>query len=171
MALAKLPKKSTGVAKIALDWTELASEACNNIRRWWKGEISGKRCAANIATAIAAAAGGVGGACAGALVGAPLGPGGSFAGDIVGGYVGNQLASILTDWFTRNLFDLPKDEALENAFNFLGLHHTAENSAVNTQYRKLCQEYHPDKDGSQEAKKNWHKLQVSMEVIKCSRGQ
>ena len=36
------------VAVAALAALQLGWEAIQNLRRWWKGEISGKRCAKNI---------------------------------------------------------------------------------------------------------------------------
>ena len=159
------------VAVIALVAVQLAWEAYTNILRWWKGEISGKRCAANVTNAITATAAGVVGGFAGAAAGAYFGPTGIVASAVAVGIAGQQLANLLADWFTRRLFDLPKDEALENAYNFLGLHHTASNRDVNTRYRQLCLKYHPDKDSSEEAAKNWHKLQSCMAVIKVSQEQ
>ena len=57
-------RRATVVALAAL---QLSYEAIQNLRRWWKGEISGKRCAKNIVDATFSIAAGVGGGFAGDL--------------------------------------------------------------------------------------------------------
>lgn len=60
------------VVTVALASAYLTYETVKNIRRWWKGEISGKRCLKNIIdtgfTITGGLAGGVAGCTAGAAV-------------------------------------------------------------------------------------------------------
>ena len=55
------------------------------------------------------------GGAVGGAIGAPLGPVGFgvgyLAGSLIGGVGSSMLINCLSDWCTRNLFDLPKDEA------------------------------------------------------------
>lgn len=68
----------------------------------------------------------------------------------------NSIANSLSDWLTLKLFDLPKDQAVENAFSFMNLSHHASNEEINSRFRQLCLQYHPDKDGDVN---EFHKLQ------------
>ena len=108
----------------------LAYDIINNLRRWWKNEITGKRCVKNIldnGVAVAAGViGGMGGEIAGAAVGgAVLGPVGMAAGAVGGalvtGVASSYTAQILMDKLTQWFFKLPQSEALENAYKFFGL--------------------------------------------------
>ena len=53
----------------------LSYEIYHDIRRWWKGGISGKRCAKNVIDGIASKAAGAGGAITGAAIGTAIAPG------------------------------------------------------------------------------------------------
>ena len=53
--------------------------------------------------------------------------------------------------------DLPKDQAVENAFSFMNLSHHLSNEEINSRFRQLCLQYHPDKDGDLN---EFHKLQT-----------
>lgn len=104
---------------VTISASYLSGEAYQNIRDWWKGEISGRRCAKNMVDTLAR----VGGAWAGGSVGAvlltPLGPVGTLVGGMAGAIAGGKYASYLSDALTRKLFDLPKSVALESAYIFL----------------------------------------------------
>ena len=147
----------------------LSYEIYKDICRWWKGEISGVRCVKNVIDGTASMAAGVGGGFAGAAIGTALIPGvGTVIGGIVGGITAASVMSALSDWVTQKIFNLPKEEALENAYRFLGLSYGASNDQINAAFKRLVLKYHPDKGGSYE---DWHKLQVSMAVIKASKGE
>ena len=174
MVLVKTKKALVGVALVA---TYLAFDVIYNIRRWWRGEISGKRCAKNIvdcgASVAAGLAGGVGGKVAGAMVGgAVFGPVGVAAGALIGAVYGCVAASIcaqaLSDQLTQWFFDIPRSEALENAYRFLGLPASASNSEINTAYRRMALQYHPDKGGDRD---KWTKLQYHLAIIREARGE
>jgi DnaJ-class molecular chaperone len=62
---------------------------------------------------------------------------------------------------------LPKDQAVENAFSFMNLSHHASNEEINSRFRQLCLQYHPDKDGDVN---EFHKLQITMTIIRLSKG-
>jgi hypothetical protein len=147
----------------------LTYEAWNNIKLWWRGEISGKRCAKSIIDSLAGAAGGIGGGIGGAAVGTMIFPGvGTFIGAVVGGVAGSAITGSLSDWLTQQIFNLPKDVALENAYRFLGLQYGASNDEINSSFRRLVLRYHPDKGGDRE---DFQKLQSCMAIIKLSRGE
>jgi len=164
------------MVRVALVVAYLAFEVINNIRQWWKGEISGIRCAKNIIDCgVSVAAGivcGVSGEIVGAMVGTVFGPVGAAAGALIGGVCGGFAASMgaqaLSDKLTQWFFDIPKSEALENAYNFLGLKASASNSDINSAYRQLALQYHPDKGGDRD---NWTKLQYSIQIIREARGE
>lgn len=99
-------------------------------------------------------------------MGAPFGPIGLVAGGFVGGIIGSKLAETLSDLLTQKLFGLPKEEALENAYNFFGVKMTASNNEINTSYRKLCLQHHPDKGGREE---KFIEVQTNLAVIKAAR--
>ena len=93
------------------------------------------------------------------------GPIGAVVGGIVGGAIGYG-ASLLEERLTCRLFGIPQDEALENAYKYFGVDHTASNSEINTAFRRKCLQTHPDKGGSCE---DFHFTQYSMQVIKTAR--
>ncbi len=161
-------KYGTKVAVVTLTAAQLSWEAIKNIRLWWKGEITGKRCAKNIVDSLGSIVAGVGGGFAGAAVGGMAGPVGAVVGGILGGTLSSSLASTLINHLTDWIFDLPKNAALERAYHFLGVHHTADNAAINSAYRQLALKYHPDKGGRDE---KFLDLQIALQAIKCSREQ
>lgn len=73
------------MALVALCALQLTYEAIKNIRQWYNGEISGKRCAKNLIDTTFTIAAGVGGGAAGAALGSLAGP----VGTIVGAFAGN----------------------------------------------------------------------------------
>ncbi|CAB3985279.1 Hypothetical predicted protein [Paramuricea clavata] len=154
------------VVMVALAAVYLTYNAYDNIRRWWKGEISGKRCIKNVLDATFTIGAGMAGGAAGAAIGSVGGPVGAVVGSIVGGWVSAAGMSYLSDWMTQKLFGLPKEEALENAYRYLGVKMTASNAEVNTAFRKLCLQHHPDKGGNKE---EFFKLQCNMAIIKQAR--
>jgi hypothetical protein len=156
-------KIACGLAAVALAYVVF-----KNIYRWYTGEISGKRCAKLILDSISSLAGGVAVGCAGAAIGGCIGPVGMVLGGVIGGLIGGKSIELAADWLTRKIFDLPKEEAVENAYNFLGVKQNASNDEINKKFRTLCLKYHPDKGGKAE---DFQKLQISMAVIKFSRGE
>ncbi|CAB4040604.1 Hypothetical predicted protein, partial [Paramuricea clavata] len=137
-----------------------------NIKLWWKSKISGERCIKNVldlTVTIAGMAGGAAGVYIGSAIAGPLG-------GLVGGFAGGWLSAAgmryVSDWMTQNLFGLPKQKALENAYRYLGAETTASNAEVNTAFRKLALKHHPDRGGNEE---NFLTLQLNMAVIKEAR--
>jgi hypothetical protein len=164
-----LVNKSGGnVVMVALAAIKLGYDAINSIYRWYKGEITGKRCCKNIVDSTFTVAAGAGGGVLGAALGSFVGPFGTLAGGVIVGILSSTAANLLIDRWTQSLFGIPKEEALENAFNFLGVNVTASNNEVNTAYRKLCLKHHPDKGGKVE---DFYSIQVYMGVIKAARGE
>ncbi len=157
------------VAIVSLIAVQLGWEAIKNIRLWWKGEISGKFCAKKITDAIGSILGGAAGVTGGAAAGSSFGPVGSVIGGIIGGIAGSITGESLTKKLTEWMFDLPKTAALEAAYNFLGVHHRADNSDCNKAYRRMALQCHPDRPEGTDEK--WLKLQISFQVIKEARGQ
>jgi hypothetical protein len=186
-SLLKVTKSTSGkLVSVGLVAVYLTIEAWNQLKLWWNGEITGIRCAKNIIDSFAGIAAGVGGGVAGAAAGSSIvtgigmaigtvvAPGaiaiGSLIGAVVGGVACATAANNLSDWLTQKIFNLPKDAAVENAYIFLELKYGngPSNEKINSSFRQLALKYHPDKGGSYE---DWHKLQVSMAVIKLSKGE
>ena len=162
-------KTSGKLVSVGLVAVYLAYVAIVNIKRWMNGEISGARCAKNVIDSCVGVACGVGGRTIGALIGTAIAPGlGTVVGGVIGGVAATELGNFLSDWATQKIFGLPKQEALENAYLFLGLKCNASNSEINSSFKRLALQYHPDKGGDV---KDWHRLQMSMGVIKVSKGE
>lgn len=138
-----------------------------NIRRWWRGEISGKRMAKNVVDAFVTTGAGIVGGLAGSAAGVALGPFGVLAGGVLGGVLSSTAASYLSDYVTQKIFSIPKEESLENAFNYLGVTVGSSNSAINAAYHRKCLETHPDKDGG--STEDFQITQLHMSVIKVAR--
>ncbi len=147
----------------------LTYDIWNNVKQWWNGQITGEQCAKNIINSFAGVAGGVAGGYVGAKVGSCIAPGvGTVFGAVVGGVVGSALSSSLSQWLTEYFFKLPKDEALEDAYKFLKLNSDASVDEINESFRRLANEYNPNKEGN---KDNFEKLQYYMSIIKLHKGE
>ncbi|CAG0895506.1 unnamed protein product [Cyprideis torosa] len=177
-ALSVIERGANKVVGIGLAAVYLTWEALKSIYHWCTGEISGKRCVKNILDSVSSVSAGVGGglggaALAGFVVPNILLPGwGSAiaigASSIIGGVLCAKAVELFSDWALRQLFSLPKHVAVENAYRWMELSCDSSNPQINTRFRELCLRHHPDKGGSYE---NWHKLQVSMGLIKISKGE
>ena len=145
-------------------------EILRSVYLWWNGRISGQRAGKNVADSFMTAIAGYGGAVAGALAGGAIAnvPGaiiGGIIGGVAGGIAGNKLAQMITD----AIFDLPKTQALENAYNYLNVHHRASDAEVKAAYNRCALRDHPDKPtGSKEA---FCKLQAYIAIIRMARGE
>lgn len=140
-----------------------------SLRFWWSGEKSGTRSAKDVIDSVAGLAAGIEAGVAGATVGTSIAPGiGTIVGAVLCGVTSAFVVNKISDWMTQKLFNLPKEEALENAYRFLGLSYGASNEHINANYKNLAVKYHPDKGGSYE---QWHQLQVSYSLIKISKGE
>ncbi|XP_057669715.1 uncharacterized protein LOC130901980 isoform X2 [Diorhabda carinulata] len=157
---------NTHLTVVNLAKVHLGYEAFINIVRWWKGEISGKRAAKNIIDSFFEISGYTLGSYAGVTLGAAFGPYGTIIGGILGGILGGKASIELIDRYTLHIFDLPRSEALENAYNFFGLTKDAVNNDINKAYRQKCLQYHPDKGGSED---KFFEVQVQMSIIKAAR--
>ena len=85
--------------------------------------------------------------------------------------VGVELATAatrLSNWLTQKISTSSKDFDIENAHKIIGLENGASNEEIISNFRRLAVKYHPDKGGS---KGDWHKLQVSLAVIKMTKGE
>jgi hypothetical protein len=168
-ALTRAQTVAGKIAPIAIVAVQLLCEALKSISSWWKGEITGKRCAKQIIDASAGILDGYGGEAAGAAIGTALLPGyGTLAGAVIGGLAGSIGASALAEWLTEYFFNLPKSIAVENAYKFLQLSPSCSKTESNGRYRTLALQFHSDKGGNAE---DFHKLQISVAIIKQARGQ
>ncbi|CAL8124584.1 unnamed protein product [Orchesella dallaii] len=159
------------LATVGLAAVNLTFECWRSISLWWKGQISGKRCAKICIDSMSQMTAGVGGGIAGAAIGTvvcPLPVLGTIVGGLAGGLLCGLTAKALTDSITRKIFDLPKEVAVERAYKFLGVHHKASNNEVNKQFHRLALICHPDKGGRKE---DFHLLQFHMANIKLARGE
>ena len=99
----------------------------------------------------------------------PASPVCSAIGGMIGGLTGFQTGRYLMERITSSILDLPKTEALEKAYIFMGVHHSAGNSELNKAFRRLAMKYHPDKlTGSTFY---FLELQLNFQIIKEDRGQ
>lgn len=99
----------------------------------------------------------------------PASPVCSAIGGMIGGLTGFQTGRYLMERLTSSILDLPKTEALEKAYNYMGVHHSADNSQLNKAFRRLAMKYHPDKlTGST---LYFLELQLNFQIIKEDRGQ
>jgi hypothetical protein len=167
-AVAVVNKVGGNVVLVTLSAIYVGWEAIKSLKQWWKGEISGKRCAKQVIDGTATFAAGVGGGFGGAAVGSILGPIGAIGGAIIGGWIASSGAEMVIDWLTQKLFDLPKEVATEKAYNYLGKNPSSSNSEINTAFRQLCLKHHPDKGGDVA---KFLELQSSMGMIKLHRGE
>jgi DnaJ domain len=167
-AISVFSQVSGRVALVALSAVYLSWEAFQSIRQWWRGEISGKRCAKQVIDATVTFAAGLGGGAGGAAIGSLAGPVGSIAGALIGGLIVSITAEKCIDWLTQKIFDLPQDVAVERAYDYLGVKPSASNSDINAAFRRLCLLYHPDKGGNKE---KFFELQSNMSIIKLHRGE
>ena len=154
-------------AMVALAAIHISFDAYIHIQRWWKGEISGERCIKNVLDSTFTIGAGMAGSAAGAYIGSAIaGPLGGVIGGAAGGWFTAAGMNYISDWMTQMLFGLPKKEALENAYRYLGVEMTASNARVNTAFRKLALKHHPDRGGNQD---DFLILQLNMAVIKQAR--
>ena len=155
----------------------LTVDTIQHMKSWWKGEISGERCAKNVADSLVATAGAISGGMAGRTAARYWGLGwfGDLAGGLVGAFIGRKMANEISDRFTPNIFYSSKEMALDNAYKFLGLKHGASNEQINCKYECLKEyleskeKYEPGKQD--ECKKQMHELELSMVIIKLSKGK
>ena len=167
-ALALVNKAGGAVVGIGLSSVYLGFKVYQHIRRWWKGEIGGKRCAKNIIDDTVGIVAGVGGGLAGAALGSLAGPWGTVIGGIAGAFSSAVAANYFIDRLTQYIFGLPQSEALENAYRYLGVSMNASNIEVNRAFRSLCLIHHPDRGGDKE---EFFILQCHMSVIRQARGE
>uniref|UniRef100_A0AC34FCR7 J domain-containing protein n=1 Tax=Panagrolaimus sp. ES5 TaxID=591445 RepID=A0AC34FCR7_9BILA len=160
--IAKHAKSAGGILALI----PLFYEILRSVWLWYHGEISGARAAQNFINAIVSTVSGVNGAATGAAIGSAFGPLGGLFGAVVGGVGWGIFGAALSDVLTREIFDLPKTEALEKAYRYLGVHHRASDAEVSEAYRKRLLIDHPDKGGSNEA---FYKLQTYIAIIHVAR--
>lgn len=162
-------KVGGNIVMIGLAFVSLGYTCISNILRWYRGEITGKRCVKNCIDSLASIGFGVGGGMGGAAIGSLVFPvWGTIVGGIIGGITSAQVASVLSDKLTRNLFDLPVKEAVEKAYNFFSVSHRAPNDEINRKFRAMCLQHHPDKGGNVA---DFHDVQFNMAVIRTARGE
>lgn len=133
-----------------------------NKKRLIKNEISGIRCIKNIVDSFVELATGVAGGFGGEVFGSLITPGiGTLVGGVGAGTASSFVTGTLSDRTTQWIFNLPKDEKLENAFRVLDLACNASNNEINTNFVRLalqCQHNPPSPA--------WIKLKESVNVIK-----
>eukprot|EP00112_Aurelia_sp_Birch-Aquarium-sp1_P025354 Seg84.1 transcript_id=Seg84.1/GoldUCD/mRNA.D3Y31 product="DnaJ protein" protein_id=Seg84.1/GoldUCD/D3Y31 len=156
------------VVMVGLAAVHLFYKAYQHIKRWWAGEISGKRCAKSLIDDTAAIIGGMTGGVGGAALGSLLGPCGTVLGGIVGGWVAAATTNVIFDRLTQTIFGIPQSEALEKAYIYLGVEMSSSNGEVNKAFRQLCLKHHPDKGGDTD---EFVVLQCHMAVIRQARGE
>ena len=145
----------------------LAKEAIDIMRKWKHREISNRFAGKMIADVLLGVGGG---ACFGMVMGTMATSGKmTHVATGVGTLIGMYLMSSHFGWVTSKLFHVPTTLALEQAYRFLDVNHDSSNADINNAYRRKSLKWHPDKNCTEEANQNWHKLQLSMSVIRMAR--
>ncbi|KAI9554220.1 hypothetical protein GHT06_019492 [Daphnia sinensis] len=130
-------------------------------KRWHNSEISGVRCIKKTVDSFAELGAGVTGVYGGEFFGSAIANAKivHLAGGVSVGLASTVLGGTLCDRFTQQIFNLPKDDSLENAFRFLELPWTASDNEINLSYIRLAHLYYRDAE-------NWRRLETSFERIK-----
>lgn len=152
---------------MGLKASKLSYNVFQVIRKWHKGEISGKRCAKEVVDALAAFGGAVAGGAAGAACYAFLGPVGAAVGGVVGVALGSLTAAAISEEVTLKIFDLPRDRVVDNAYFYFGLTHRASNAEINKKRKQKQLEVHPDRKGGSTAASQECEIQYA--IIKNDR--
>ena len=141
------------------------------INMWLKGVISGKRCAEMIINDVGELSGIVVGGIVGATYGASAGEVFGTIGAVVGGLLGSVAgADMFQTWVkgrTEEIFDSPKEVAVDNAYDFFGLHPRCSNAEINSRYRHLALLYSPDPKGGDI--KKWYELEIHLGILHAAR--
>lgn len=164
--MSRAAANSQYVIPVAIAAVKLSWQAIQSLRAWYKGEICGKRCVKDIIDGGLIAGGTAAGTIGGGLAGSILGPAGAVLGAFVGGILGGAALAALTKRLTENLFDLAPTVAAEKAYRYFGLTHHCSNGEINSAYRRLALQKHPDKGGSAA---DFAELQANLAVIKLHR--
>merc|ERR1711894_492501 len=111
--------------------------------------------------------GGVGGQYFGGLIGCAFGgpagaAAGMIAGGVIGGFLGLEAAHSVSPYVTAAFFDIPRTQAIENAYKTLGVKFTATNQEINESFEELNQMYREQGNNGHD---NWVKLQYAMAII------
>lgn len=155
------------VPALVLAGVYVAWDVNKNIRQWYSGSITGKRCAKNIISNLLSTGAGVAGGGTGVALGSFGGPVGTMIGGIIGSVIGGALGEKFCERVIARIFDLPKEVAVEKAYNFLGVTHRSSDHEVMAAYRALCLRHHPDKPGGNTD--TFQILQIHMALIRCSK--
>ena len=151
----------------------------------YRGEISKKKAIRDVAVVATEAVAGYVGAEAGAAVGEKVGgyiadklcvhkgfgsAVGTVMGTIGGAVAGRFAATVAVGLFMDKLLGLTPYDALNQAYEFLGVSSTASNADINKAYHVLAKKYHPDKNKNDAAAEEMMtKLNTYVEVIKAAR--
>ena len=155
-----------GLVPVTIVGVHLGWETVQNLRAWWKGELSGKRCLKNLLDDLAAVVGGFGGAAVGATFGSIFDSPGWVIVGIFGSVAGSFTMASRFKRLTETKFHVPRSVALENAYNYFGLTVSCSNGQIKSTHHRLALEKHPDKGGSKE---EFFELQVNLSIIKHHR--
>eukprot|EP00541_Cyclophora_tenuis_P007492 CAMPEP_0116563904 /NCGR_PEP_ID=MMETSP0397-20121206/13007_1 /TAXON_ID=216820 /ORGANISM="Cyclophora tenuis, Strain ECT3854" /LENGTH=249 /DNA_ID=CAMNT_0004090429 /DNA_START=58 /DNA_END=807 /DNA_ORIENTATION=+ len=159
--------RGSTVAGTAIVASELSWEAMQNIRSYLKKEITGKQCARGILNASLSVGGGVAGAAMGAAAGKVVaGKVGSVVGAVVGGALGQHVSTRAADKLTKTILLQNRDDAIVKAYDIIQVEPNATNDEVNSAYRRLALERHPDRGGNQD---KFVELSTAIEIIRVSR--
>lgn len=139
-----------------------------NIGRCFFSTISIKRCAKIIVDECLGNAGRFGGEMLAVWLFTTAGSA-ACVGATVCALIGHLAAKNLSDRLTQYIFHIPKDEALENAYNFIGVKPTASNNEIKTAFRMLCNKYYPEEKNGEKCK--FVELLNHMAIIKAAREQ
>ena len=147
-------------------WWKCAWDSLTSVKRWWNGEITGKRCAKQIIDGAVTTAGACVGGTAGLSISGYIPYSSTFL-LTLGSKAGGSIANKLICWLTEEIFDLPPTEAEEKAYAYFDVPRNADFNLIKTKYHKLAKQLHSDRGGVDEEFMKLHNHYAIIRAARC----
>jgi len=155
-----------GYAGVVLTVSFMGYELYNQIRRYYKHEIDGYKCAENLTATILSTGAGFVGGCIGTVLVAGAGPAGVVLGAVAGSIIGAGAVRSNVHGIFQRMFGTDRQRAVKDAYGVLGLSEGASSGEIRKQYLGLAKQHHPDKEhGSQ---RKFIEVNCAYELIRAS---